>query len=151
MKRFLVFLSVMMLPLIWHSKAEAAGAYGIQPAYVYQTGVSSITTNIVTVSTSSLNGATQVDSPLMANRAVLEIQNIDSSANLWCLAVSTTPTANNAREITPASSWIVSVMDTLYTVSYSTSTGATPVTGTVKFWCLSDGSSSTKAAVTQMY
>lgn len=134
------------------SGARAAGAFGIQPSYAYQTAVSSITTIIITVSTSSATGATQVDSPTVTNRVALEIQNIDATANLWCLPVSTMPIVNGGRKIAAGASWVISTADVYYTTSYSTTTFlSSPVTSTAKFWCLSDGASATKAAVSQSY
>jgi hypothetical protein len=125
---------------------------GNSPMFTYLTGVSSITTTVVNVSTSSVTGATQVDSPTLANRVVLEIQNIDSTANLWCLAVSTAPTVNGGRKLSPGNSWVVSSMDVYYNQTFSTSTFTNVISSTTaKFWCLSDGTSATKAAVTQMY
>lgn len=124
-----------------------AGGF-IVPQYTYQTGVSSITTVIITVSTQGAvaPGATQMDNPQVANRVATEIQNIDATANLWCLPVSTMPVVNGGRKITPGSTWVVSFLDIIYP--------GTPAGGTnlpVKFWCLSDGAAVTKAAVTQAY
>lgn len=115
------------------------------PSLVYQTGISSITTAIVNVSTASTPGATQVDNPQVPGRVALEIQNIDATANLWCLPVSTKPVVNGGRKIPAGSSWAVSVLDTIVRPGQPQST-----TG-VKFWCLSDGAASTKACVTQLY
>lgn len=154
MRKFLagILLAVACAVLLPPVTAHAAGAYGIQPAFSYQTAVSSITTNIITVSTSSTTGATQMDNPQMASRVSLEIQNIDSSANLWCLPVSTMPVVNGGRKIAPGSTWAVSTMDTYTNPSYSTSTFiTTSSTTTAKFWCLSDGAAATKAAVSQAY
>lgn len=134
------------------SKGSAAG--GIVPMFTYQTAVSSISTNIVTVSTAAIGvapGATQMDSPQMYSRVSVEIQNIDSSANLWCLPISTMPVVNAARKIAAGSSWIISATDTFFQVNYSTSAGQTTVVLPVKFWCVSDGASATKAAVTQSF
>lgn len=134
------------------SLAHAAGGINPQPQFTYQTGVSSITTNIVIVSTSSVTGAVQVDSPTLTSRVVLEIQNLDSSANLWCLPVSTKPVTNGGRVISPRSSWIVSTLDTYYGIVYSTITNSSSATtNTAKFWCISDGVTPSSAAVTQMY
>jgi len=134
--------------------SKGLAAAGIAPMFTYQAAVSSITLAIVTVSTSSAGagpGATQMDNPQLTSRVGIEIQNIDTAANLWCVPVSTNPSTNNGRKIAPGNSWIVSTMDTFYQTSYSTSTGATTVVLPVKFWCSSDGAASTKAAVTQLY
>ena len=150
MRKLLVMLSLAWAcALLMPGRAGASGT--IQPGFTYQTGVSSITTNIISVSTSVTTGASQMDNPQVANRVVTEIQNIDTSANLWCLAISTNPTVSGGRKIAAGASWIVSVMDNLYQINYSSTTGQTPSTLGVKFWCLSDGAAATKAAVTQMY
>jgi hypothetical protein len=151
MKKFLIPGMLAVFVLFLPARSRAAGAYGVQPAFTYQAAVSSITTTIITVSTSSISGATQMDNPQMASRVAIEIQNIDTAANLWCLPVSTTPTANAARKIAAGSSWSVSSMDNYYTTTYSSTTGSSPVTTNIKFWCLSDGAAATKAAVTQAY
>lgn len=126
--------------------ASKANAFSV-PALTYQTMISSVTTVIVSVSSNSATGATQMDNPQLPGRVVMEIDNIDATANLWCLPVSTTPVANGGRKIAPGSTWVISVADGLI------SGGANPpVRTTVKFWCLSDASGSTsKAAVTQGY
>lgn len=128
-----------------------AHAGSIIPMFTYQTGVSSITTAIISVTTSVPTGATQMDNPQLANRVAVEIQNIDSTANLWCLPVTTTPFINGGRKIASGNSWIVSAMDNFYQIIYSSTTGSSPNTFNVKFWCLSDGAAATKAAVTQVY
>lgn len=142
MKKILLAGILVGLMLCLVCKAHAAGAYSIQPSYTYQTAVSSITVVIVSVSTSSLTGATQVDNPQLSSRVSLEIQNIDSSASLWCLPISTMPVASGGRKITAGSSWVISTRDKYYSSSGFSA---------VKFWCLSDGTSPTKAAVTQAY
>lgn len=152
MKKLLAgfFLTVACAVFLSPMAAHAGGLNS--PAFTYQTAVSSATTNIVTVSTSSITGATQVDNPQVPNRVVLEIQNIDASANLWCLVNSTMPVVNGGRKISAGSSWVVSVMDNFYTQVYSTITNTTStVNVSEKIYCLSDGTSGTKAAVTQLY
>lgn len=135
---------------LFPSRSQAAG--GSVPMFTYQAAVSSITTAIVSVSTSAQPGATQMDNPQLFSRVGIEIQNIDATANLWCLAISTTPTTNNARKIAAGNSWVVSIVDTLYQISYSTVTNSvTTATVPAKFWCLSDGAAATKAAVTQLF
>ena len=122
------------------------------PTLTYQTAISSITTNIITVSTFTLvPGATnQVDNPQLVGRVVMEINNMDASANLWCVPTSTAPLSSNTgvgRKIAPGSSWVVSIADGLIA-----NFGANPpVRAAVKFFCISDGTSATKAAVTQEY
>lgn len=134
------------------SGAHAAGPDGVVPAYTYQSAVSSAVVTIVTVSTSVTTGATQMDNPTLSGRVTTEIQNIDASANLWCLITSTTPIINGGRKISAGSSWIISALDFVYRNSYSTSTFVNSVTrGALNFYCLSDGASGTKAAVTQAY
>ena len=88
-----------------------------------------------------------MDNPQVTSRVSLEIQNIDTVANLWCLPVSTMPIVNGGRKIPAGSSWIVSSMDNYYT----TASGGSAVVTAIKFWCLSDGLAATKAAVTQLY
>lgn len=138
---------VLFLP----TRSRAAGP--INPAYTYSVAVSSGNTNVITVSNSV---PTQVDSPPMVNRAVIEVQNIDSTANLWCVVGSssapTVPAANSGRLIASKASWIVSVLDTFYMPQYSTITfTSTTLLVPAKVWCISDGAGSTKAAVTQLY
>lgn len=134
------------------SRGSAAG--GIVPAFTYQAAVSSITMAVVTVSTSAAGagpGATQMDNPQLYSRVGIEVQNIDLTANLWCLAVSTNPATNSGRKIAAGNSWIVSTMDTFYQTAYSTTTGVSTVVVPVKIWCSSDGAASTRAMVTQLY
>lgn len=119
------------------------------PSLVYQVGVSSITTVTISVSSSPVAGATQMDNPQLLGRVVVEIDNTDAAANLWCVPSSSAPlTANSGigRKIPPGSSWVVSIVDRV--ANPGLFAGATAV----KFWCLSDTTSATsKAAVTQMY
>jgi hypothetical protein len=115
------------------------------PTFTYQVGVSSITTNIITVSNSV---ATQMDNPQLSGRVAVEVQNIDASANLWCLPTSTpAPAASAGRKIAAGNSWIVSVLSGFYTGGFSPTVSTT----TVNIFCISDGGGSTKAAVTQIY
>lgn len=149
MRKFLAGLFLAGAGFLFLSSPALAGG-GIVPVFGYQTAVSSITLVVVTVSTSV---GTQVDNPQMANRVALEIQNIDTTANLWCVPVSSAAIAVNAgRKIAAGNSWIVSTMDTFQGVSFSTTTGrATNTSASAPFYCLSDGAASTKAAVTQLY
>lgn len=152
MKKYAIAGCLAVFALFLPSRCPAS--QDIAPTYTYQVAISSIIVNIVTVSTSAIGagpGATQVDSPQLINRATIEIQNIDSAANLWCLAISTTPATNAGRKIAAGGSWIVSILDTLYQTSYSTSTGTSTSKVSAKFWCSSDGAAATKAAVTQLY
>lgn len=131
--------------LLFLSGICMAGSF--EPSLFYQTAITSITINEIYVSTSTAGagpGATQVDNPQMAGRASIEIQNIDSTANLWCLAVSTAPkVSTGARKILPGSSWVISVKDKI----------PDPINGptSVKFWCISDGTAFSTATVTQLY
>lgn len=122
---------------------------GVIPQYFYNTAISSVTNPdplIINVSTSSIApGATQMDNPQLASRVIIEIQNIDATANLWCSLGSTAPFVNGGRKIAAGNSWIVSFLDKIYP---TTQTGSA---FTVNFWCLSDGAAATKAAVTQIY
>lgn len=118
---------------------------GQVPSLVYQVGISSITMGLVSVSTSSNIGATQMDNPAMPTRVSVEIQNLDGSANLWCTAVSTTPTVNSGRKISAGASWIMSFTDKLFVPGFSSSQGTA-----INFYCLSDGAAATKAWVTQL-
>jgi hypothetical protein len=116
------------------------------PQLVYQVGVSSVITNSVLVATFSVvPGATQVDNPQLPGRVSIEIQNVDTAANLWCVPVSTAPKAPLARKIAPGNSWIVSVADALLNAGFFKGTTA------VKFWCISDGVAPSSATVTQIY
>lgn len=131
---------------------------GITPNFTYLTGVSSISTPtplIITVSTSSIApGASAMDNPQLPNRVITQIQNIDSSANLWCSIGSTTPVvigstmpiANGGYKIAAGASWIFSITDKILPTL-----GAGGSATTINFWCLSDGASATKAAVIQEY
>lgn len=114
------------------------------PELVYQVGVSSVTGFAVTVSTQGpvAPGATQVDNPQLVGRATIEIQNIDTSANLWCVAGSTIALVSNSRKITPSAAWIVNLRDK-----------STPMFQNFlfKFYCVSDGTAATKAWITQLY
>ena len=152
MKKLLLAWHLAVFALFLPSRCHAAQD-GISPLFTYQAAVSSITTVVVNVSTSGAStGATQVDNPQLFSRVALEIQNIDTAANLWCLPVSTTPVTNAGRKIAPGNSWIVSAVDTFYQLVYSTTTQQnTNVKTPVKFWCASDGASATKAVVTQLY
>lgn len=139
MKKFLFIAAILLGGL------SLSYASGLVPELTYQTGISSVTTAIVTVSTSTIGagpGATQMDSPQLIGRVAVEIQNIDATANLWCLPVSTAPVASGGRKITAGSSWVVSFKD---------KTANAWGNFVVKFWCISDGAASTKAAVSQMY
>lgn len=157
MRKFLagLLLLVACTVLGFPKAVHAAGENGPQPTYGYQTAVSSGVTNIVSISTSSVGnglGATQVDASTVTGRVVIEIQNIDSAANLWCVLGSTTPTVNGGRKISAGGSWIVSIASTLYQTLFSTTTGlATNIAYVPLIYCLSDGSAATKAAVTQTY
>ena len=134
---------------IYASIAGATG--GVIPSLVYQTGVSSITTNIISVSTSPTTGATQMDNPTLQNRVAVEIQNIDPSANLWCLPTSSaslTSNTNTGRKISAGASWVLSFTDRVYVPNDPTRVFSATNTN---LWCISDGTSTTKAVVTQLY
>jgi len=146
----LVIMAGCILAFARVQSAFANSLSGITPTYVYETAVSSVVTNIVNISSAP---STQADSPQLAGRVAVEIQNIDSSANLWCLTNSTTPTTNNGRKIAAGASWIVSTQETVYYTVYSTSTSpnVNVYTSPARFWCVTDGAAATKAAVTQLY
>ena len=120
------------------------------PTLTYQTAISSITTTVIAVSTFTIAPAVnQVDNPQLVGRVVMEIQNIDTSANLWCVPTSTASLTSNSgvgRKISPGGSWIISIADGLIVPS-----GNPSVRTSVKFFCISDGAAATKAAVTQEY
>jgi hypothetical protein len=144
MKRFFFFFSLVSLTLsLWFPSQSRADAR-LFPMLTYQVAVSSITEYLVSVTTSTVNGATQVDSPQLAGRVTIEIQNIDTAANLWCTVSSTAPNTNNGRKVAPGSSWIVSIKDAFTPMGSIVSTA-------IKFWCLSDGTASSKAWITQMF
>jgi hypothetical protein len=136
---FLILFGALLIP-------RSAHAGFTEPGLVYQVAISSQIQSVVTVSTApganGLQGATQMDSPQLVGRATIEIQNIDSTANLWCTLVSTTPTANNGRKIASGNSWIINLSDKATQMFNQT---------LFKIWCLSDGAASTKAFVTQLY
>lgn len=149
MRRILITAGLVVL---YCGITKADSSIAPQPAFTYNTSVASMTTVIISVSTSATTGATQVDNPQMLGRTALEIQNIDASATLWCLPVSTTPTVNGGREIAPGGWWNPNSLQTYYQSTYSSSTYSVTVSSVpVKFWCLSDGSGATKAAVSQAY
>lgn len=131
--------------LLFGATSSLYAAGNFVPTLVWQTGVSSITTNIITVSTSSVApGATQMDSPVLKGRLVTEIQNIDATANLWCLPVSTMPVVNGGRKIAAGNSWIISFIDVA-------GRPLNPSQSNTDYYCLSDGAAATKAVVTQLY
>lgn len=148
MKRWLVV-------LIFACAVKVHADQGVSPMFTYQTGVTSATVNIITVATSTVGGglfvAANVSSPTLQGRAVIEIQNIDASANLWCLISSTAPATNAGRKIAAGNSWIVSILNSVFQDTYSSTTGNSTVVTPVNFYCVSDGASPTKAAVTQLY
>lgn len=115
------------------------------PSLVYQTAISSATTVIVSVSTSSVTGATKMDNPQIPGRVATEVQNIDAAANLWCMLGSSNPVVNGGREITPGNTWVVSMSDRFLSPGFPQSSTI------VNFWCLTDGAAATKAAVSQAY
>lgn len=130
--------------MILAGTAYASG--GPIPDYSYQVGIASITTNIITVSTSV---ATQMDNPTLSQRVAIEINNIDASANLWCLPTSSPAPATNAgRKITAGSAWEVAFHDRTTVPNDPTRVYSSTNTNV---YCVSDGGSSTKAAVSQAY
>lgn len=148
MKRFVLL--IFILTLGGFCRADNSNTVA---GFVYQTAVSSGSTLVITVSTF---GATQMDNPQLAGRAAMEIQNIDSTASLWCTAVSSyTPTvvsSGNGRKISSGASWYPNFLSSISYVNYSTTTGnTTTYTTAAKIWCISDGAAATKSAVTQAY
>lgn len=149
MKRALLFAFMMFA-----GRLCFADASNVTPSFVYETAVSSGNTVIIAVSSTNV---TQVDNPQLVSRASIEVQNIDATANLWCVVVSsitpTVPAANNGRKIAPGGSWFPNFLSTISIVSFSTTTQSTTTTQTAaKIWCISDSTSATsKAAVTQAY
>lgn len=118
----------------------------IEPDRVYQVGIASVTVTKVTVSNSV---ATQVDTPTMPDRVCLEVQNIDSTANLWCVpgvAISSAP-VNGSRKIAPGASWVVSIIDKVYCSNGPDNSGKCKL----GVYCTSDGTGSTNAIVTQIH
>jgi len=141
-KKLLVLFSFLSLPSLCH----AIG--GEVPQLVYQVGITTATQATISVSTSSIApGATLMDTPTLSNRVSVEIQNIDTSANLWCSFTSTAPIVNGGRKISAGSSWVVSVTDRWFIPTAS----SPRQTNLVNFYCLSDGAAATKAYVTQIY
>lgn len=129
MKKYLAVISLLFCASYAHAGKDS-------PAYTYEVGVSSVVTNIVSVSSSS---ATQMDSPQLVGRVSVEIQNINGSVNLWC-SPSSGVTANNGRKITPGSTWVINFSDVAVFGS------------AIKFYCINDSTTaSSNAAVTQGY
>lgn len=152
MKKILSALFVGVVCVLGLSQAHAAAS--ISPSFTYISAVSSATVSIITVSTSIIGGASasQMDSPQLAGRTAVEIQNIDATATLWCLISSTAPAASAGHKITAGNSWIVNMLDNVFYTSFSTTTNRETTTYTnVKFYCISDGAAATKAAVTQAF
>lgn len=116
--------------------APLAHADTVVPDRVYQVAIASFTVNVITVSTST---ATQMDTPLLTNRVSVEVDNIDGTASLWC-GQATSVAKNAARKIAASGSWLIGILDR------SAFTNAA-----MHVYCISDGTSATKAAVTQMY
>jgi hypothetical protein len=141
MKKLLLILGLLF------GGTSLAGAWD-NPTLTYQTGISSITMFTVSVSSSLTGvgfGATQVDTPTLNGRVVMEIQNIDLGADLWCIPGSTQPAINGARKIGPGNSWIVSISNALIQPGF-------PQTSVpVGFWCIDDTTGAIKATITQMY
>lgn len=116
-------------------------AQDISPTFTYSAAVSSITTTIVNVSS---NPAVIIDSPTLYGRAAMEIQNIDTTSNLWCVPNSS-PSVNGGRKITPGNSWIISAIDSVRSNLNNVASYA------IHIWCVTDGAAATKAAVSQAY
>lgn len=145
----LILAGALLAPSLSHA------AWNVAPTLSYQVGVSSVTQFLITVSTSSQGAgfsATQMDKPQLPGRVTIEIQNIDTAANLWCIIGSTyvvggIPATNNGRKIAAGGSWIVSLRDQV-------NNPPGPIGGssvTERFFCLTDGAAATKAWVTQLY
>jgi hypothetical protein len=143
MKRILILLGILF---------GSAPVFAFLPVQTYQEAISSITTQVVTISTSPVTGATQVDAIELEGRVSMEIQNIDTVANLWCVPTSSAALTSNSgtgRKIAPGNSWILSIADLLQPPGgYVAGTTVGVETG---FWCISDGVAATKAVVTQLY
>ena len=107
---------------------------------VYEVVDSTFMVTTVTVSTSVV---TQLDSIAMSNRTVIEIQNTDTTASLWCSNDSTI-TSGNGHKILAGTSWILSMSNRGTLNPYSAASHALTV------YCISDGAASTKAAVAQL-
>lgn len=148
MKRFLLLAFMMIAGSVCYADNS-----NVIAGFVYETAVSSGNTIIVNVSTSVV---TQVDNPQLPGRAAVEVQNIDATANLWCVPVSsstpTVPSSGNGRKISAGASWFPNFLATISVVTYSTTTQSSTTTLIpAKIWCISDGAATTKAAVTQAY
>lgn len=116
------------------------------PNLIYEVGISSIT--LFKIQASSWQ-ATQMDNPTLTERVSIEVQNIDSTNNLWCMpgvSVSSAP-INGCRKIAPGASWVVSILDKFPKAD------AGGIGGTVSphVYCMTDNiSTSTVAIVTQV-
>lgn len=130
---------VLSVGIAWSLPVFGLAQGSFIPALMYEVGIASITTNVIAVSTSA---ATRVDTPALAGRVSVEMQNIDTSASLWCGPVSGNASANSGRKITAGSSWILNLSDT------NKKPGGEQA---FSIYCLSDGTATTKAAVTQLY
>lgn len=126
--------------------AATAHAGYFEPTRVYQVTVSSIAFAKIAVSSST---ATKMDTPPLSQRVSVEIQNIDSSANLWCtpgVAVSSSP-VNGSRKIAPGNTWTLPISDQLYGSNLYANTAKAPI----DVFCTTDGAASTNAIVIQQY
>lgn len=124
----------------------AQTSHAFNPTLVSQVAASSITVIMVPIGTAA---PTQVDNSTrtLAGRVVMEIQNVDSTANLWCaprinVAISG---ALQGRKITPGSSWVLAV------ASYATANASTSAPGRLNLYCITDAAGVTNAVLTQMY
>jgi|HubBroStandDraft_3_1064219.scaffolds.fasta_scaffold188777_2 hypothetical protein len=130
---------LLMLGCFWMAPLAHAAPV---PYYVTEVAQSSGTTNVVLASTIS---ATQMDNPQLTGRTVIEVQNLDSSANLWCAPRSNVK-SGLGRKIASGNSWILSF-------NFQTITGnpANPVIAPFHVYCISDAVKASSATVTQAY
>jgi hypothetical protein len=85
-----ILVSAFVLSLSLPSRRVFAVGVGV-PDYVYEACVSSMTVTKVLVSTTPVAGANaitgwtnQMDTPLLANRIFIQVENNDPKQNLWC-------------------------------------------------------------------
>jgi hypothetical protein len=169
MKKYLLLLSFLALPLAAHADVYDSDA-------VAPTMIRTSTMNVINVSSNSM---TQMDTyitsttiqgltfapptgTLLVGRKFMKIQNIDSKANLWCQFYSVSPSTsaiNNAYEIGPSTISTVSNISNIWEINMAdnalTSTaGAQINVGTrMTVYCTEDNSNvaTTKAILIQGY
>jgi hypothetical protein len=113
------------------------------PSLTYSVGIAAAPMSFIQVSSGPTN-ASQMDNPPLTNRAVVDIQNVDTTANLWCTVVSTTPALGKGNKISPGAHLVFNIRDKIALP------GASPTTAS--WWCINDLTTATSSAtVTQLY